>query len=348
MSGAISLRGLTRSFVDPLQEGGNSVAVNDVTLEVDDAELLTVVGPVGCGKSTLLRLIAGLETPTWGDIFIGGRRVNAVGARGRNVGLVCRENALFAEMTVRENIAIGPRISKAGEKESQRRTEDIMDLMGLAGLGDRRPEPLSRSQQLRVALARALAPRPSVLLLDEPFSAVEAGTRQLLGIDIKRWQRELRIPTILVTRHQREAMGLGHRIAAMNHGRIEQVGNGTTIRERPDDDLVAGSIGRVNGLSTASGLHIQGKPAQIELQARDMAALPGNGRVENGGRIPSKVTEHTFLSCTVRLEVQLSDGRPVTPMEEPKSAVQDAGLGVHATAALAVEPHRAFHRNGDV
>ena len=180
MSGAISLRNLTRSFVNLLDANGRSVAVNEVTLEVDEAELLTVVGPGGCGKSTLLRLIAGLETPTSGDIYIGGRRVNGVSPRDRNIGMVFREHALFEQMTVRDNIAFGPRIRNVAKKECYRRAEELVALMGLAGLENRRPQQLSRSQQQRVALARALAPRPSVLLLDEPFGAIEARARRKL------------------------------------------------------------------------------------------------------------------------------------------------------------------------
>ena len=223
MQSAISLRNITKWFYSSRHPGEGSIAVDDVTLEVGEHEFLAMVGPSGCGKSTLLRLIAGLEEPTAGEIYVSGQRVDGIPPSSRNIGFMFQGYALFKHMTVADNIAFGLKIKKVPKRERQKRIEELVSLMGLEGLEDRKPDQLSGGQQQRVALARALAPRPRILLLDEPFGAVDAKVRQKLRADTKRWQRELKIPTILVTHDQREALELGDRVAVMNEGRFEQI-----------------------------------------------------------------------------------------------------------------------------
>ena len=204
-----------------------------VTLDVGETEFLTLVGPSGCGKSTLMRLIAGLEDPTSGDIYITDRRVNDIPTRARNVGFIFQGYALFKHMTVAQNISFGLKIKKVPKAKRLHRVEELVALMGLEGLESRHPDRLSGGQQQRVALARALARRPGILLLDEPFGAVDAKVRQQLRADTKRWQRALKIPMILVTHDQREALELGDRVAVMNEGQIEQIDRPRTVYEVP-------------------------------------------------------------------------------------------------------------------
>jgi len=216
MQSALSLRNVTKWFSSSRNPKDRFTAVDNVTLEVGENEFLAMVGPSGCGKSTLLRLISGLEEPTDGEIYVGGRRVDGISTRERNIGFMFQGYALFKYMTVADNIGFGLKIRKTPKKECQHRIEELVALMGLEGLEDRKPNQLSGGQQQRVALARALAPRPPLLLLDEPFGAVDAKVRQKLRKDTKKWQRELKIPTILVTHDQREALEVGDRVAVMN------------------------------------------------------------------------------------------------------------------------------------
>ena len=232
MQSAISLKGLTKWFGSTPNSPKKFLAVNEVDLDVDKEEFLAMVGPSGCGKSTILRLVAGLETPSAGGIYIDGERVDHLPPQARNIGFMFQGYALFKNMRVVDNIGFGLAIKKVPKLEHQRRVGELVSLMGLEGLEDRKPHQLSGGQQQRVAYARALAPRPRVLLLDEPFGAVDAKVRQKLRADTKKWQRELKIPTILVTHDQREALELGDRVAIMNEGRFVQVDTPSTQSTR--------------------------------------------------------------------------------------------------------------------
>ena len=250
MQSAISLRSLTKRFVSSSNSEDGCVAVNGVDLDVGENEFLAMVGPSGCGKSTILRLIAGLEDPTAGKIYVNGQRVDLLSPQARNIGFMFQGYALFKPMTVAANIGFGLKIKGMPKKERQDRIAELVSLMGLRGLEQRKPAQLSGGQQQRVALARALAPRPRVLLLDEPFGAVDAKVRQKLRADTKKWQQELKIPTILVTHDQREALEMGDRVAIMNDGRFEQIDTPRNIYDNPASQFVARFIGRVNVFST--------------------------------------------------------------------------------------------------
>ena len=243
MGNAVSLRNLSKRFSSPINPEETCIAVDGVTLEVGDGEFMTMVGPSGCGKSTILRMIAGLEQPTQGEIYVDSRRVDGMPPRLRNIGFMFQGYALFKHLTVADNIGFGLKIKRISKQERRERVGELVGLMGLEGTERQKPEQLSRGQQQRVALARALAPRPRLLLLDEPFDALDATVRQRLRVDTKNWQRELMIPTILVTHDHREALEMGDRVAIMNEGRFEQVDTSQNIYNNPATRFVAQFIG---------------------------------------------------------------------------------------------------------
>jgi sulfate/thiosulfate transport system ATP-binding protein len=215
---------------------------------VNDGELLALLGPSGGGKPTVLRLIAGLESPTDGDILVDGIRVNDMPVQRRNIGFVFQNYALFKTMTVRDNIAFGLKIKKWRKPEIAARVEELLQLFGLGGLGKRFPHQLSGGQRQRVAIARALAPKPSVLLLDEPFGAVDAKIRQELRDWLVHLHHELNVTTVFVTHDQEEAMEVSNRIVLFSRGRLEQIGTPREVYEEPANEFVARFIGVMNVL----------------------------------------------------------------------------------------------------
>jgi len=243
-----------------------------VDLSVRDGEFLTLLGPSGCGKTTTLRIVAGLEKPDSGRVFFGGRDVTDLEPSERNIGIVFQDYALFPHMTVFKNIAFGLEMRKLPREEVERRVQWALELVGLSGLENRYPEQLSGGQQQRVALARALVIEPEVLLLDEPLSSLDAKIRERLRSEIRRIQRELGITTIYVTHDQEEAMAVSDRIAVMNVGRIEGVGEPLELYYRPRTEFVARFLGISNIL---------------ELEAENGVARLGNLELKVGveGRV---------------------------------------------------------------
>jgi thiamine transport system ATP-binding protein len=220
-------------------------ALEDVSLTIDEGEFFTLVGPSGCGKTTMLRTIAGLTDGTDGSVAIGGRDVTDSQPEERNVGMVFQNYALFPHMSVRENVAYGLRFHDHSRGKEDRVAE-LLDLVDLTGAADRSPEQLSGGQQQRIALARALAPEPDVLLLDEPLSALDAKLRKRLRVQIQTIQRELDITTVYVTHDQAEALALSDRVAVMQNGRIEQVAAPETVYRDPASRFVAAFVGDNN------------------------------------------------------------------------------------------------------
>lgn len=235
----IEVRRLTKRF-------GSVEAVSNVSFTVKEGELLGLLGPSGSGKTTVLRMIAGLEFPSSGDIFIDHVRVNDLSVQQRNIGFVFQHYALFKHMTVSENVAFGLSIKKWANPEIRQRVAELLQLMGLPGLGDRYPHQLSGGQRQRVAIARALAPRPSVLLLDEPFGAVDAQVRQELREWLIRLHDELAVTSLFVTHDQEEAMEVSNRLIVFSKGRLEQVGSPAEVYEDPATEFVARFIGSMN------------------------------------------------------------------------------------------------------
>ena len=233
----VILKDVTKRF-------GAVVAVDHVNLVVHDGEFMVLLGPSGCGKTTTLRLIAGLETPDEGEIWIGNRLVNDVDPSDRNVAMVFQNYALYPHMTVYQNIEFPLRMRGVPKEERRKRVLDVAKLLGISDLLDRYPRQLSGGQQQRVALARALVREPEVFLLDEPLSNLDAKLRIQMRFYLRKLLHdELRITTIYVTHDQAEAMTMADRIAVMNRGRIEQVGTPSEIFERPANTFVAGFIG---------------------------------------------------------------------------------------------------------
>jgi len=220
-----------------------AAAVAGVDLSIEDGAFIAVLGPSGCGKSTTLLMLAGIYSPTTGEIAFDGARVNDVEARDRNVGIVFQSYALYPNMTVLENVMFPLRFKKVERSEAERRAREIAALVHIDPLLERRPSQLSGGQQQRVALARALVKRPHLLLLDEPLSNLDASLRLSMRTEIRRIQRELRVTTILVTHDQIEATTMADRIVVMNAGRIEQVGTAKELYERPHTLFVATFVG---------------------------------------------------------------------------------------------------------
>ena len=240
---SIHVHRLTRRF-------GSFAAVDDVTLEIQPGELVALLGPSGSGKTTLLRLIAGLEMPDAGSLLFDGDDATERSAKDRRVGFVFQHYALFRHMTVAENVAFGlrvkPRRLRPAEAEIRRRVKDLLELVQLGTMADRYPSQLSGGQRQRVALVRALAVEPRVLLLDEPFGALDAKVRQELRRSLRRLHDELGVTTVFVTHDQEEALELADRVVVMHRGRIEQVGTPLDVYERPATPFVCGFLGDVN------------------------------------------------------------------------------------------------------
>ncbi len=239
-SPAISLDGVTRTY-------GATTAVEEVSFAVSEGEFFTLVGPSGCGKTTTLRLVGGFEQPTDGTVQLSGEEMVGVPPEERDIGIVFQNYALFPHMNVRENIAYGLNFTDPPDGQTKaERVEELLSLVDLEGMGKRDPDNLSGGQQQRVALARALAPGPSVLLLDEPMSALDAELRERLRVELKDIQQTLGVTTLYVTHDQEEALAISDRVAVMRDGRIEQIGTPREIYHQPATRFVAEFIGDNN------------------------------------------------------------------------------------------------------
>jgi sulfate transport system ATP-binding protein len=311
MSKGIQLRNVTKQF-------GEVPAVHNVSFSVDDGELMALLGPSGGGKTTVLRMIAGLEVPTSGDVFIRGQRVNALSVQERNIGFVFQNYALFKNMNVFKNIAFGLKIKKWKRADIKQRVAELLSVFQLEGLERRYPHQLSGGQRQRVAIARALASKPSVLLLDEPFGAVDAKIRQELREWLVNIHHDLNVTTIFVTHDQEEALEVSNRIVVFSRGKLEQVGTPREVYEQPANETVARFIGVMNVLDTV----VKGGVARVgELQfpAPDQ---PDGARLRIGFRpyavqismdlslYPYRaVLRHTyFLGVMLRLKFELESG----------------------------------------
>jgi sulfate/thiosulfate transport system ATP-binding protein len=259
---SIELRNVTKQF-------GEVAAVRNVSFSVRDGELMALLGPSGGGKTTVLRMIAGLEMPTSGDVLIRGRRVNELSVQQRNIGFVFQNYALFKNMNVMRNISFGLKIKKWKPADIRARVGELMDLFGLEGLEKRYPHQLSGGQRQRVAIARALAPKPSVLLLDEPFGAVDAKIRQELREWLVTLHHELNVTTIFVTHDQEEALEVSNRIVIFSRGLLEQVGTPREVYEHPANEFVARFIGVMNVLE-AEVRDGTARVEEIEFPAHDL------------------------------------------------------------------------------
>ncbi len=236
---AVELRNVTLSY-------GNFTAVKDVSLSIAKGTFVTLLGPSGCGKTTILRSLAGLVTPTSGDIHIAGRKVNDVPIHRRNIGLVFQNYALFPHKTIFDNLAFGLKYRDVAKAQISSRVSQVLDIVRLPGVEKKVPSELSGGQQQRIALARAIVIEPDVLLLDEPLSALDANLREEMRAEIKNIQREVGITTIFVTHDQEEALAMSDRIVVMNHGVVEQSGTPEDVYNAPASLFVASFLGQSN------------------------------------------------------------------------------------------------------
>jgi sulfate transport system ATP-binding protein len=273
---------------------GDFTALRDVSLQIDEGSLTALLGPSGSGKSTLLRIIAGLEEPDGGSVHIDGRDVTAVRPQERGIGFVFQHYAAFAHMSVWENVAFGLRIRKLPKESVKSRVEELLALVGLTAWGQRRPSQLSGGQRQRMALARALAVEPRVLLLDEPFGALDANVRSELRQWLRRLHDEQGVTTVLVTHDQEEAMEVADTIAVMHEGRIEQTGSPREVYDRPANDFVMGFLGPAVRIG---GELIRPHELRISLEPTD-------------GAVEAMVSRVVHLGFEVRIEVELPDRTP--------------------------------------
>ena len=283
---SITIQGVSRQF-------GDFTALDEVSVEIPGGSLTALLGPSGSGKSTLLRVIAGLERLDAGTVEIDGRDATALPPQRRGVGFVFQHYAAFKHMTVRENVAFGLKVARRPKAEIRARVEELLELVQLPGLADRYPAQLSGGQRQRMALARALAVEPQVLLLDEPFGALDARVRQELRAWLRRLHDEVHVTTVFVTHDQEEAMEVADRIVVMNHGRVEQVGGPRDLYEHPANAFVMGFVGPVTRLG------------ELFIRPHDLQVR----REPNGTTAEAMVERLVHLGFEVRADLVLGDGQ---------------------------------------
>ena len=282
---AIEARNVSKRF-------GDFVALDDVSISVESGSLTGLLGPSGSGKSTLLRVIAGLEIADAGDVYISGKEATALAPQKRGVGFVFQHYAPFKHMTVWDNVAFGLQIRHRPKAEIRTRVDDLLELVQLAGLGRRYPAQLSGGQRQRMALARALAPEPEVLLLDEPFGALDARVRVELRSWLLRLHDEMHVTTIFVTHDQEEALELADSIVVMNKGRVEQTAPPRALYDEPANEFVMSFVGQVNKLDDAWV-----RPHDVELRHEP-----------NGSTREAQVERIVRLGFETRIELTRDDG----------------------------------------
>jgi sulfate transport system ATP-binding protein len=277
---------------------GEFVAVDDVSLEVEGGSLTALLGPSGSGKSTLLRIIAGLEWPDAGEIVLAGKEATALAPQKRNVGFVFQHYAAFKHMTVRDNVAFGLKVRKRPKQEIRERVDELLHLVQLHGFGDRYPSQLSGGQRQRMALARALAVEPEVLLLDEPFGALDARVRAELREWLMRLHDVVHVTTVFVTHDQEEAMEISDQIAVMNHGRLEQVGAPRELYDEPASEFVMTFVGDANVIG---GSLVRPHDVELLTELQD-------------GAVEAMIVRATILGRDVKVELHDESGAEIVAL----------------------------------
>jgi spermidine/putrescine ABC transporter ATP-binding subunit len=335
---------------------GNTVAVERVDLDLAPGEFFALLGPSGGGKTTTLRMVGGFELPSAGEVLLDGRDVTTLPPYRRGVNTVFQSYALFPHLNVFDNVAFGLRRKSMGRAEINRRVEEDLEMVGLAGFGKRKPAQLSGGQQQRVALARALVNEPKVLLLDEPMGALDAKIRKTMQAELKRIQREVGITFLYVTHDQAEAMSMADRLAVMNAGRVEDLGTPDRVYDHPATRFVAEFLGTCNILpltsdgktlhlpdgtavevaaASTSGVHA-GAQVGIRPEKLVLEKTPGRG----GNRISGTVSSATYLGATSEYEVETSWGSTVRVLAQNVGEQSRARVGDKVT--LAWDPAECF------
>jgi sulfate transport system ATP-binding protein len=302
MTNAIIVRGANKHY-------GDFAALDNVDFEVPSGSLTALLGPSGSGKSTLLRAIAGLDLPDTGTITINGRDVTGVPPQRRGIGFVFQHYAAFKHLTVRDNVAFGLKIRKKPKAEIKEKVDNLLEVVGLAGFQTRYPNQLSGGQRQRMALARALAVDPEVLLLDEPFGALDAKVREDLRAWLRRLHDEVHVTTVLVTHDQSEALDVADRIAVLNKGRIEQVGSPTDVYDAPANAFVMSFLGAVSSLN---GTLV--RPHDIRVGRNpEMAIASTDDSVQATGVVRAIIDRIVVLGFEIRVELtSAADHTPFT------------------------------------
>lgn len=308
---------------------GDTTAVAGIDLQIEQGELVTFLGPSGCGKTTSLRLIAGLELPSSGQMYIAGRDVSHDPASSRNIGMVFQSYALFPHMSVLENVIYGPTLRGLSKRAAIDSARELLDLIGLQGLGDRLPSELSGGQQQRVAVARAIIQQPDVILFDEPLSNVDAKLRRKVRDEIRSLQRRFGLTAVYVTHDQEEALAVSDRIVVMNQGQIEQVGPPSMLYERPKNAFIANFIGDANLISgVIQGGIFKATDVLIPLQDQDGPAVisvrPERIGLLSGGS--ATILSASYLGSRIEYLVDALIGEVLVsrPIFEPRFEAQDS------------------------
>jgi iron(III) transport system ATP-binding protein len=333
---SVTLKNVTKRFKD-VKGKADVIAVNGAEFVVEPGELVTLLGPSGCGKTTTLRMVAGFELPTEGQILIGDTDVTMLPPNKRDTATMFQSYGLFPHMSVYDNVAYGLKLRKVAPDEIRKRVNESLDLVGLATYGDRAPGKLSGGQQQRVALARSLIVTPSVLLLDEPLSNLDALLREQMRVEIKRIQRTLGITAIYVTHDRVEAMSLSDRVIVMKDGFIRQIGAPEQIYEEPDSRFVAGFVGKAaffpveiggkdDGLWSCNlgGKEVKVAKAAPNVQTGDSAVLmarPESLRLQEhgNGHLDGKVRMNVYLGNSLESFVSTPFGEVLVQIDDPHS-----------------------------
>jgi spermidine/putrescine transport system ATP-binding protein len=357
---AVEVREVTKRFPGPSGRPGSEVtAVDNVTLPIHDGEFFSMLGPSGCGKTTTLRMIAGFEHPTAGEIYIHGRPMGLTPPYQRNTNMVFQSYALFPHMNIARNVAFGLEMKKVSKAESDRRVQEVLEMVRLPNFGTRRPDQLSGGQQQRIALARALVNRPEVLLLDEPLGALDLKLRKEMQLELKTLQQEVGITFVYVTHDQEEALTMSDRIAVMNQGKVLQVGTPTEIYERPSCRFVADFIGETNflngvveqqqenmatvvvdGALPVMALSDQelspGQRVTVAVRPEKIRLLPHPARGEHNS-FPVQVEQVVYVGTDTRFRVRLSENVRLAVREQnlistpdPNAYYRDSGGQTYA------------------
>jgi spermidine/putrescine transport system ATP-binding protein len=358
----IRLEGVTKRFAETL-------AVDDLSLEIPRGSFFAMLGPSGCGKTTTLRMVGGFEDPTAGRVFLGGIDVTDHPPFRRDVNTVFQSYALFPHLSVERNVSFGLERKKVGKEEVRQRVGDILDLVQLTGLGKRRPQQLSGGQQQRVALARALVNHPRALLLDEPLGALDLRLRRQLQIELKRIQADIGITFVHVTHDQEEALTMADTIAVMNEGRIEQMGSGEELYERPRTEFVANFLGISNLVDGTVGsrdgtmatfdaeegervfvpsdrfANVNGGPVRIGIRPEkiEIASSDSTSEASSTSRnvIHGRVTVASYLGTSIQYVVETKTGRELTVIAPNRDGGADS-IGPGRDVSLAWDPDHTF------
>jgi spermidine/putrescine transport system ATP-binding protein len=316
-------------LVNVVKKFEDQEAVNNISIQIREGEFLTLLGPSGCGKTTTLRMIAGFESPTSGTILLEGEHVENKQPNERNVNTVFQNYALFPHMNVYDNIAYSLKIRKVNKSEISKRVKEILSLVQLSGYEKRKPDQLSGGQRQRVAIARAVINNPKVLLLDEPLGALDLKLRKQMQVELKRLQKKLGITFIYVTHDQEEALNMSDRIAVMNKGVIEQIGNPKDIYEKPKTKFVAEFIGESN---VFDAIAVKSDGDKLSLQVASEIIIIKNEEINQGDKVyisirpenikystfesnmfnlEATIKEHTYVGSLIKTMAVLSDGQEI-------------------------------------